>query len=62
MKKLIRIFAALGGLATGGYAVSEYTGWEPTSSKHHKIDPNIRKSPGGWRSYTFWHQGVHGGK
>lgn len=27
-----------------------------------RIDPSIRSSPGGYRSYHFWHSGFSGGK
>ncbi|HSP18180.1 MAG TPA: hypothetical protein VLQ79_01600 [Myxococcaceae bacterium] len=27
-----------------------------------RIDPSVRSSPGGYRSYHFWHSGFSGGK
>jgi hypothetical protein len=29
---------------------------------HQRIDPSVRSSPGGYRSYHFWHSGFSGGK
>ncbi|MBI3818829.1 MAG: hypothetical protein HY286_09085 [Planctomycetes bacterium] len=62
MKKFTSIFTIFCCLATGGYSWSEYIGWETTPTHHERIDPSVRRSPGGFRSYTFWHQGTHIGK
>ena len=58
--RIAYLVAAL--LGTGGYAWGELTGWEPGSPAKAIIEPSVRQSPGGWRSFSFWHQGIHGGK
>ena len=32
------------------------------SAPHQRVDPSVRSSPGGYRSYHFWHSGISGGK
>lgn len=32
------------------------------SQKHPPVPASVRSSPGGYRSYHFWHSGFHGGK
>ena len=32
------------------------------SSEHVSIPASVRSSPGGYRSYHFWHSGFQGGK
>ena len=32
------------------------------SLAHQRIDTSVRSSPGGYRSYHFWHSGFSGGK
>lgn len=50
-------------LLTGLYGFGEAVGWEPKEPVHREtIAPHVRQSPGGWRAWTFWHQGLHGGK
>ena len=58
--RIAYLFAAL--LGTGGYAWGEFNGWEPGHYEKAHIEPSVRQSPGGWRSFSFWHQGIHGGK
>jgi hypothetical protein len=47
---------------TGLYGAGEVLGWETDPVTRVTMDPSVRQSPGGWRSWTFWHQGLHGGK
>jgi hypothetical protein len=54
--------AIFGVLAVGGYAAFAYTDYEPGSPDHDEIPASVRSSPGGYRSYHFWHSGYHGGK
>jgi hypothetical protein len=44
------------------YAVAEINGWDFPTEKRTTIPPDVRSSPGGYRSYHFWHSGYHGGK
>jgi hypothetical protein len=62
MKTVYRAYLLLGVLAVGLYAWSEAVGWESGTAARGKIEPSVRQSPGGWRSYSSWHRGYHGGK
>jgi hypothetical protein len=62
MTNFIRTYFVAGAGLVALYGASEVRGWEFDSSPHARIDPALRQSPGGWRSWTFWHQGIHGGK
>jgi hypothetical protein len=56
---------ALGGfgaLVIAGYAAVAYTNFEPGSPERDEIPASVRSSPGGYRSFHFWHSGYHGGK
>lgn len=51
------------GLAlVGFYAVVAFMGWEFSNTKRQVIPPSVRQSPGGYRSFHFWHSGYSGGK
>ena len=32
------------------------------SGEHVTVPASVRSSPGGYRSFHFWHSGFHGGK
>ena len=50
-------------LATLGFFVwGSLTGRRMYTAPHERIDPSVRSSPGGYRSYHFWHSGFSGGK
>lgn len=38
------------------------TGFRLGGGARERIDPSVRSSPGGYRSYHFWHSGFSGGK
>lgn len=59
---LRNIYLALGTATCVGYAAMSLMGWEVSSSERNTIPGNVRQSPGGYRSYHFWHSGYHGGK
>jgi hypothetical protein len=40
----------------------ELRGWGFDPGDRHQIPASVRQSPGGYRSYHFWHRGLHGGK
>ncbi len=46
----------------GGYAAMAYTQKELDEPEREEIPASVRSSPGGYRSYHFWHSGYHGGK
>lgn len=56
------VFAVLGTLIVGSYAAIAFSGYEPGSPQRDEIPASVRSSPGGYRTYHFWHSGYHGGK
>jgi hypothetical protein len=44
------------------YAMSAFSGWEFGDPQRQKLPPDARSSPGGYRSFHFWHSGYLGGK
>jgi hypothetical protein len=48
--------------ALGLFAWGSLSGQRILSPAHQRIDPSVRSSPGGYRSYHFWHSGFSGGK
>jgi hypothetical protein len=41
----------------GLYGMSSWRGWEVGASKRGLIPANVRQSPGGYRSFTYWRGG-----
>ena len=39
-----------------------YAEYEPGSPAREEIPASVRSSPGGYRSFHFWHTGYNGGK
>ena len=56
------VFAVLGTMIVGGYSAMAFTGYEPGAPKRNEVPPSFRSSPGGYRTFHFWHSGYHGGK
>jgi hypothetical protein len=57
------VFALVFAVVTcGGYAALAYTQRELAEPERDEIPASVRTSPGGYRSYHFWHTGYHGGK
>ena len=50
------------GLVVAGYSVLAYSQRELVQPDREEIPASVRASPGGYRSYHFWHTGFHGGK
>ncbi|MFT3772719.1 MAG: hypothetical protein QM820_45600 [Minicystis sp.] len=44
------------------YAIAGFTGYRHGDAERERIDPSVRSSPGGYRSFHFWHTGYAGGK
>jgi hypothetical protein len=40
----------------------ELRGWGISPGERAQVPMSVRQSPGGYRSYHFWHRGLHGGK
>jgi hypothetical protein len=48
--------------AVGLYAAAGFLGWDFASAQKRPLPSSVRQSPGGYRSFHFWHTGIHGGK
>ena len=59
---LKRLYVALGLCLVAFYAIAGLEGWEFAAGKREVLSASVRNSPGGYRSYHFWHSGFHGGK
>jgi hypothetical protein len=57
-----KIYLVLGSLVILFYGVASFQGWEFGTSGREVIPADVRSSPGGYRSFHFWHSGFHGGK
>lgn len=44
------------------YLVAAWLGWEFGMQPRQVLPPDVRNSPGGYRSFHFWHSGYRGGK
>jgi hypothetical protein len=61
MNVMVKTVAALVVLGHGAVAVGGFVPFVP-SHERSEIPPSVRHSPGGYRSWSFWHSGSHGGK
>ena len=46
----------------GFFVFADASGWEFATPKRQVVPADVRQSPGGYRSFHFWHTGWHGGK
>ena len=58
----IKILKWLGATLVALVALQALTKWEPGTPERDELPASVRSSPGGYRSYHFWHSGYHGGK
>jgi hypothetical protein len=56
------VLAVFGALGVVSYAGMAYADYEFASPARDEIPASVRSSPGGYRSFHFWHAGYHGGK
>jgi hypothetical protein len=62
-RSLLTAFAVgISVLVLGGYTALAVTQRELGTEQRDEIPSSVRSSPGGYRSYSFWHSGYHGGK
>lgn len=54
------LYSLFGAGAIGLYVVSALLGWELSFGSRHQLPPDARQN--GYRSFHFWHYGLHGGK
>ena len=57
-----KLYAVLGAGALMLYSVAAWSGWEVGSPQRQQLPADVRNSPGGYRSFHFWHSGYRGGK
>ena len=57
-----KIYLALGAALIIGHVSTSMMGWEWGSPERQMIPASARQSPGGFRAFSFWHAGYHGGK
>jgi hypothetical protein len=60
----VLIYAALVLTVLGGWVSSNTTGWPlgRTQSTRETFPAGVRTSPGGYRTFLFFHSGYQGGK
>jgi hypothetical protein len=56
------ISKGLGALLLLGYASLLFGGLALSSHTKTEVAPSVRQSPGGYRTWSFWHSGASGGK
>jgi hypothetical protein len=59
---LIKIYLGLSLVVLTVFFLAGILGWEVQSGERDRAPGSARQSPGGYRSYHFWHSGYHGGK
>ena len=47
MSKALVAYVFAGLLGLGAYVALEFSGWVPSSAAYERIDPSVRRSPGG---------------
>jgi hypothetical protein len=59
---LQRIYIGIAGALTAWWLFAALGGWEWNTPAREHVPASVRSSPGGYRSFHFWHTGYHGGK
>ena len=59
---LSKFYLVLGAGVLLLYSAAAWGGWEIGGSRRQTLPPGVRNSPGGYRSFHFWHSGYRGGK
>lgn len=59
---LIKLYLGASLLVLTGFTLAGVFGWELRDGTSERAPGSARQSPGGYRSYHFWHVGFHGGK
>lgn len=62
MSRFAKVLLGLGVIIICSYTAIASTGWQPAQPQRDEIPASVRSSPGGYRSFHFWHSGYHGGK
>jgi hypothetical protein len=58
----VRAYVVVGTAVLVLYLLAGALGWERASAEEERIPGSVRSSPGGYRSFHFWHAGYQGGK
>lgn len=59
----VKVYAVIAAVVIGGWIYAGMTGIVlGDSSAHDDLPASVRASPGGYRSFHFWHSGYQGGK
>lgn len=56
------ILSVIAAGVVGGYGYVAFAQHEFGTPERDEIPASVRASPGGYRSFHFWHSGYHGGK
>ncbi|HLG15364.1 MAG TPA: hypothetical protein VJH03_12800 [Blastocatellia bacterium] len=59
---LTRIYLIIGIAIIALYGLVALTGREIGDPSREQVPASVRNSPGGYRSFHFWHVGYRGGK
>ena len=59
---LVKGYGIFGAAVLAAYLWAGWSGWAPARSAPQQVPQSVRSSPGGYRSFHFWHSGFHGGK
>ncbi|HZI17596.1 MAG TPA: hypothetical protein VEY09_03285 [Pyrinomonadaceae bacterium] len=59
---LSKLYLLFGGGLLLLYVAAAVLGWELSTQPRQQLPPDVRNSPGGYRSFHFWHSGYRGGK
>ena len=57
-----KLYLVLGGALLLLYGAAAWSGWEISTATRQQLPADVRNSPGGYRSFHFWHSGYRGGK
>ncbi len=59
---LAKFYLVVGSVLATGYAATQFIGWEPGSASEEFVPMDVRSTPGGYRTFHYWHRGYRGGK
>jgi hypothetical protein len=54
------LYTVFGVVVVSLYTAAALLGWEISGGSRHQLPPDARQN--GYRSFHFWHYGLHGGK
>lgn len=59
---LVILYGVFGAVTIAAFLLVATFGWDLGETSHETIPPSVRTSPGGYRTFHFWHSGTQGGK